>query len=103
MAVQCRQLAGRTNTSLMLVSAGTTNAGNYSVAVVMNGYGSVTSAPASLTLVTPPDFLWARNVTNTIADHSGISSARHAAIDASGNVFVAGYYQGWGVDFGGAC
>ena len=46
-------LAGDTNSSLTIANAQGTNAGTYSV-VITNSYGSVTSAPATLTIIFPP-------------------------------------------------
>lgn len=46
-------LAGATNVSLTITNAQTANAGNYSVSVT-NNFGSVTSSPAVLNVVTAP-------------------------------------------------
>ena len=49
-------LAGQTNSMLSFVASSLTNAGQYR-ALVGNAFASVTSAPATLSLVGPPD-LW---------------------------------------------
>lgn len=90
-----------TNSSLFIAGMQVSNSGVYSV-VVSNSYGGVTSALATLSAASPPEFLWARRVTNTVNGYTGTSYGKHVAIDESGNVFVVGYYNGWGVDFGGA-
>ncbi len=96
-----QNVSGATDSSLNIASMQPGNAGTYTVTVT-NGYGSVTSDLAGLSVTTPPDFLWARRVTNTVNGYTGTSYEQHMAIDSSGNVFVVGYYHGWGVDFGGA-
>ena len=93
-------LAVTSNSSFVIASMQASNAGIYSV-VVTNAGGSVTSAPATLSVAVPPDFLWARTLTNYANGNWGVSHAGSLSIDGSGNLFVAGYYVGWGVDFGG--
>src|SRR5439155_24865154 len=46
-------LVGQTATNLVIASVQVTDAGSYKV-LVSNNFGSVTSAPASLTLIPPP-------------------------------------------------
>ncbi len=96
-----QNILGATNSTLAVGSMQVSNVGSYTVTVT-NIFGGATSDVAILTIATPPDFLWARIVTNTVNGYTGESSAQSMAIDGSGNVFVAGLYQGWGVDFGGA-
>jgi hypothetical protein len=97
-----QNVLGETNSSINISSMQPGKVGSY-VAVVTNVYGGVTSAPAALSLAARPDFLWARQVTNSVDGFFwGMSKAEHMAADSSGNVAVVGNYQGWGVDFGGA-
>jgi hypothetical protein len=53
---QTTLLAGQTNASLTIPNAQSTNAGNYYV-VITNSLGSITSALAVLTLLTPPSIV----------------------------------------------
>ena len=97
-----QNLLGSVSSSLAISSMQAGNVGGYSV-VVKNPVGAVTSAVATVDLAVPPGFLWARRTTNEVDGYIGISSANHLAIDAAGNVFVAGFYGNHaGVDFGGA-
>jgi hypothetical protein len=90
-----------TDFSLPITAMQPSRSGAYTV-VVTNAYGAVTSDTATLSVAAPPEFLWARRVTNTVNGYTGTSYGKNLAIDGSGNVFVVGYYNGWGVDFGGA-
>lgn len=95
---------GATNSAFTLTNVQPANTTAYAV-VVSNSSGAVTSPPASLWLATVPDFLWARQVTNGVApNYAAISGAKHVAADSSGNVFVAGTFNGASpasIDFGG--
>ena len=97
-------LAGATNSTLTITNVQPANTGAYAV-IVSNASGAITSPPANLSLATAPDFLWARQVTNGVApNYAAISGAKHVAADVSGNIFVAGTFQGLSpasVDFGG--
>lgn len=95
-----QNISGATNSSLTIASTQPSNVGSY-VAVVTNAFGAVASAVATLEVVSPPDFLWARNVTNQMGDYRGYTEALSLATDDSGNLLVAGLYGGWGADFGG--
>jgi hypothetical protein len=97
-------VSGATNSAFTITNVQTANTGAYA-AVISNSSGAITSSPANLYLATPPDFLWARQVTNGIPpNYAAISGARHVAADSSGNVFVAGTFYGGSpatIDFGG--
>ena len=97
-------VSGATNSTLTITNVQPTNTGAY-VVVVTNSSGAITSPPAVLSLTTAPDFLWARQVTNGVPPSYGaISGARHVAADNSGNLFVAGTFNGSSpasIDFGG--
>ena len=95
-----QDVGSATNASMNIAAMQSGAAGSYDV-IVTNGFGSIVSAAVSLNIASPPAFLWARNVTNVVGGYSGASSADYVAVDASGNVLVAGDYQGSGVDFGG--
>ncbi len=87
-------LSGATNSSFPIASMQASNVGSY-VAVVTNAFGMVTSDVATLVTASPPDFLWARSVTNGVPpNYAAMSYANHAVADASGNVLIAGYFQG---------
>jgi len=97
-------LSGATNSAITITNVQAANTGAYAV-VISNSGGAITSSPATLWLATPPDFLWARQVTNGVPPtYAAISAARHVAADGLGNVFVAGTFQGnfpASIDFGG--
>ena len=98
-----QSVPGATASTLILSGVQSNRAGAYTV-VVTNAGGRTTSSVATLSIVTPPDFLWARNVTNCTPDCLSQSDAGHVAADAFGNVFVAGSFQGYQgatIDFGG--
>jgi hypothetical protein len=96
-----RDILTATNSSLLIAAMQPGLTGLYTV-VVTNPYGAVTSDTATLSVAIPPQFLWARRVTNTVSGLTGTSFGKHMALDASGNVLVIGYYTGWGIDFGGS-
>jgi hypothetical protein len=93
-----QNISGATNSTFAIGSMQASNAGLYTV-VVTNTFGASTSDVATLTVASPPEFLWARIATN--ANNTGVSEGTGMAIDAFGNVYVAGDYRGYGVDFGG--
>jgi hypothetical protein len=68
-------LAGATNSSLNISNAQTSNAGSYAV-VITNVVGSVTSAPAVLSVVVPPVYWYVDNaLTNSANNGTNWSSA----------------------------
>ena len=97
-------MAGATNSTLDISDVQSNKLGAYR-AIVTNPYGAITSSPATLTLATPPGFLWVRNVTNGVSpNYAAISSATHIAADNAGNVFAAGTFYGISpasIEFGG--
>src|SRR6266481_664384 len=97
-------VSGATNSAFTITNVQPANTGAYAV-VISNSSGAITSSPANIYLATPPDFLWARQVTNGVPpNYAAISAARHVAADPLGNVFVAGTFQGISpasIDFGG--
>lgn len=83
---------GSTTAKLLINSAQTNNAGNYTV-VVSNGSGSATSAVAVVTITAPtpasgPDWTWVRTIGSTSSD-----SIAAIAAGAMGQVCVAGSFQ----------
>src|SRR5262245_42266591 len=96
-------VAGATNSTFALTNVQPASTGTYAV-VVSNSSGAITSSTATLWLATPPDFLWARQVTNGVPpNYAAISAARHVAADNLGNVFAAGWFNGnsgASIDFG---
>ena len=94
-------IGGATNALFVISGFRPTNAGVYS-AVITNTGGSVTSSPVALSLAQPPDFLWARSAGNgTNGPFTDNSVVQSVAVDASGNVYSAGYFDAPGLDFGG--
>ncbi len=70
-------------------------------------FGSITSSTATLSLATPPSFLWARGASNGLSSAfadgmPGSSKIQSVAADNSGSVFVAGVSDAITLDFGGA-
>jgi hypothetical protein len=94
-------LPGATNALLTLTNAGTNDAGSYRV-VVTNSEGSVTSAPASLTVfpaplaraVDAPDFVWATTngasawFVQTNVTHDGVDAAESGPLPHSRSTFM---------------
>lgn len=83
---------GSTTARLNINSCQTSDAGNYTV-VVTSGYGSVTSAVAVVTVgasapASGPTWDWVRSLGGNSSD-----AVAAMASDASGNVFVTGYFQ----------
>src|SRR5262249_744996 len=95
-------VTGGTNETLTISSVQSNNVGAYRAGVT-NAGGAVTSLVATLAIVSSPDFLWARKVTNgTAPNFAAISHGQYVAADSLGNLFVAGGYEGSSIDFGGA-
>jgi hypothetical protein len=102
-------LANKTGTSCTLNNLQLTNAGNYAV-VVNNGYGSVTSAVATLTVnymnlipFQPPgwsDKIVVSTVTNTITDNTPLRTTNNLYIDFgvqnNGSTGTSAYGNGGG-------
>jgi hypothetical protein len=84
-----------TNSSIAIHSMQSNYVGSYRV-VVTNSYGSCTSSIATLTVASPPDFLWARVPSaNSLSPSSRPGcEATSIAIDPSGGVLVAGTFRG---------
>jgi hypothetical protein len=80
-------IAGATNATFVFTNAQTANVGGYFV-VATNDFGAVTSVVATVTVTPPPGFLWLRGGGGTNLDEG-----RAVAVDAAGNVFVAGYFN----------
>jgi hypothetical protein len=91
-------IGSATNTSLTITGVQPGNVGGYMVAIT-NVAGSVTSAPASLTLAVPTDFLWALNGVDGYS--YGDSWADGVAADASGNLLVGGRFYSGTLSLGG--
>ncbi len=87
-------ISGATNLSLTLVNIIATNSGAYSVNVTTPN-GNLSSTSAVLTVVTEPDFLWAKHLGG-----SGNDECLAVAADPNGNTYAAGYFSGT-TDFGG--
>lgn len=83
-----------TNLSFTLVNVVATNGGAYSVNITTPN-GNLSSTSAVLTVVTEPDFLWAKHFGGTNNDE-----CLAVAADANGNTYAAGYFSG-ATDFGG--
>ena len=96
-----QNIPGASNASLSIANMQATNVGVYNV-VVSNAFGSVVSDPASLSLATPPAFLWARSASNALWPNFPQSAVYQIAVDPSGNVYGAGTFYASTLDFGGA-
>lgn len=87
-------IPGATNLSLTLVNLIATNSGAYSVNITTPN-GNLATTNATLTVVTEPDFLWAKHIGG-----GGNDECLAVAADSSGNTYAAGYFSGT-TDFGG--
>ena len=81
-------IPGATNLSLTLVNLIATNSGAYSVNITTPN-GNLASTNATLTVVTEPDFLWAKHIGGASND-----ACLAVAADANGNTYAAGYFSG---------
>ena len=95
-----QHISGATDAALSIDAMQSSNAGTYLV-VVTNAFGTATSAPVTLSVGSPPDFLWVRDAPGKVDERSGQTRPVHMAVDGAGNVLVVGDYEGWGIDFGG--
>jgi hypothetical protein len=84
------KMTGATDKILTLTNVDYTQAGSYAV-VISNSFGSVTSNVATLAVDVPPRFLWARKAGGDEGD-----GFQALAVDASGNLYLAGVFSGTG-------
>ncbi len=87
---------------LFLASVQSNQLGSYRV-VVTNLYGSTSSAPATLYLISSPDFMWVQSCTNPSPNPSltyAKSYANSLALNGDGGFYAAGTFSGT-QDFGG--
>lgn len=87
-------LTGATNSTLVLSNATSAMAGNYAL-VLSNANGMSTSAVVTVSVAVESDFVWARR-----GGGSSNDVALASVTDASGYVYVAGYFRDT-ADFGG--
>ncbi len=82
------ELPGQTQPTLSFEAVQPGDAGTYQ-ALVTNINGSALTVPGTLAVTPPPGFLWAQQGGGTDNDE-----AKCVAVDAEGNVYVAGYFRG---------
>lgn len=87
-------IPGATNLSLTLYNLVPSNAGSYGVNITTPN-GNLSPPLVTITVVTEPDFLWAKHLGGT-----GNDECLAVAADANGNTYAAGYFSGT-TDFGG--
>lgn len=81
-------LPGQSQAAITFDAVQPGDAGTYRV-LVTNLNGTAPSDPATLAVTPPPGFLWARQLAGVLDDE-----AKCTAVDAEGNVYVAGYFRG---------
>jgi len=85
------ELPGQTQPTLSFEAVQPGDAGTYQ-AFITNINGSAATVPATFSVEPPPGFLWARQGGGTANDE-----AKCVAVDAEGNVYMAGYFWGTAV------